>query len=590
MGLFDESAAFFEALLKKENYTEEEKAYFRDFSEKSPVYGDKLTKTWEKIVSNHNPAKLATQEEVLSDAEYKELYDVLKNSGLGDVEDFNLIKGAVEKNIDQSVVTKGDLDRWGKELDVFTPRVPGTQAMDDANDYIAEEFKKLGIDTWKEPIDFRGVFFHDWSLDIESPEKKHITAFPENNVGFGDVTAEVVYIGRGEVEDYFGKDVKGKIVLTDWGELWDHEGPCALRERYTLLHLYDVAYANGVAGIIGYFQDTPGNTIKLLEPGIKPTGGSNIWGPAETGNDRQFSIPALNIGREDGLALKAQIEKGKVTAHLKIEGVRKVSTTNIVAGVLPGKSAEVVAVSAHSCTAFEGAVCDTIGVVAALAIAKYFAAQPVEKREKTLLFFFDSFHVWGNCNQTSLTLLDRHRELTSRVQTLLWLDHLSDGRPDTARAATVSNHPIVWPVLTLLQAKFGIAPSTSPISRIWSVCVSGAFERQGVPISTVQALNEETLTPEDNWSKFDLNTVFNDVQYHINLAESLASLDIERNEPGEPTGGCGCLFTNPENPKYAPGESYVPEPEYPLYVGGATEPIRILTTREEKRKFIFGEE
>ena len=87
MGLFDESAAFFEALLKKENYTEEEKAYFRDFSEKSPVYGDKLTKTWEKIAKSHNIAKLATQEEVLSDAEYKELYDVLKNSGLGDVED-----------------------------------------------------------------------------------------------------------------------------------------------------------------------------------------------------------------------------------------------------------------------------------------------------------------------------------------------------------------------------------------------------------------------------------------------------------------------------------------------------------------------
>ena len=40
MGLFDESASFFEELLKKENYTEEEKAYFRDFSEKSPVYGE----------------------------------------------------------------------------------------------------------------------------------------------------------------------------------------------------------------------------------------------------------------------------------------------------------------------------------------------------------------------------------------------------------------------------------------------------------------------------------------------------------------------------------------------------------------------
>ena len=121
------------------------------------------------------------------------------------------------------------------------------------------------------------------------------------------------------------------------------------------------------------------------------------------------------------------------------------------------------------------------------------------------------------------------------------------------------------------------------------MCVSGAFERLGVPISTVQTLNEETLTPEDNWNKFDLETIFMDVQFHINLAESLASVNLKRNEPGEPVGGCGCLFTNPENAKYPEGESYKAEPEYPLYVGGASEPIRILKTREEKKRFIFGE-
>lgn len=589
MGLFDESAAYFEALIKKEKYSDEEKEYFRDFSKKNPIYGKNLENVWKKISTNHDIGKLSNGSETLSDEEYREIYDVIAKSSLGEVEAFELISSAVKKDIDQSVVTKEELDRWGKELDVFSPRVPGTKAMDDTNDYLEAQFESFGIETWKEPIDFRGVFFHDWSLDIESPEKKHITAFPENNVGFGDVTAQIVYVGKGEEEDFAGKDVKGKIVLTNWGTLWDHEGACALRERYTLLHLYDVAYAHGAAGIIGYFEDTPGNTIKLLEPGIKPTGGSNIWGPAETGVNRQFKVPTLNIGREDALIIREQLEKGEVTAHLKIEGVRKVSTTNIVAGVLPGKSAEVVAISAHSCTAFEGAVCDTIGLVAALAIAKYYSSLPVEKREKTLLFFFDSYHVWGNCNQTSLTLLDRHRELTSRIQTLLWLDHLSDGRPDTSRAATVSNHPVVWPVLTLLQAKYGIAPNSSPISRLWSVCVSGAFERLGVPISTVQTLNEETLTPEDNWNKFDLDTIFKDVQFHINLAESLASVNLKRNEPGEPVGGCGCLFTNPENAKYPEGESYKAEPEYPLYVGGASEPIRILKTREEKKRFIFGE-
>ena len=589
MGLFDESAAFLEELVKKERYTEEEKQSFKDFAKKSPVYGKNLEKAWQGIISKHDSAKLGRGEEKLSSEEYKSLYKVLKESKLGKINSFEELLTGVKKDIDQNIVTKEDLDKWGKELDIFSPRVPGTKAMDDANDYIEKEFKNFGIETWKEPIDFRGVFFHDWSLDIETPEKLHITSFPENNVGFGDVTAEIVYVGKGEEANYEGKDVKGKIVLTNWGVLWDHEGACALRERYTLLHLYDVAYAHGAAGIIGYFEDTPGNTIKLLEPGIKPTGGSNIWGPGEIGPERQFKVPALNIGREDALQIKELLNKGKVTAHLKIDGVRKVSTTNIVAGVLPGKSAEVVAVAAHSCTAFEGAVCDTIGVVTALAIAKYYSSQPVEKREKTLLFFFDSYHVWGNCNQTSLTLLDRHKELTDRVQTLLWLDHLSDGKPDTPRAVTVSNHPIVWPVITLLQAKFGIAPSTSPISRIWSVCVSGAFERIGVPVSTVQTLNEETLTPEDNWNKFDLDTVFKDVQFHINLAESLAAFDIKRNEPGEPAGGCGALFTNPANAKYEDGESYKAEPEYPLYVGGATEPIRILKTREEKRKFIFGE-
>ena len=104
MGLFDESASFFEELLKKDKYTEEEKAYFKDFSEKSPIYGEKLEKAWEKIAEKHNIAGLARQDEVLTDDEYKTLYDIIKDSGLGEVEDFDIIKGAVEKDIDQRCI------------------------------------------------------------------------------------------------------------------------------------------------------------------------------------------------------------------------------------------------------------------------------------------------------------------------------------------------------------------------------------------------------------------------------------------------------------------------------------------------------
>lgn len=111
---------------------------------------------------------------------------------------------------------------------------------------------------------------------------------PQNIVGFGDVTAEIVDIGRGSEREYILKDVEGKNVLINWGTLADYEIPCGTKNRYPLLASYDRVYLNGAVGMIGYFMDTPGNALKILEPGIKPMGGSNITGPAEMGDNRQY--------------------------------------------------------------------------------------------------------------------------------------------------------------------------------------------------------------------------------------------------------------------------------------------------------------
>jgi len=175
---------------------------------------------------------------------------------------------------------ENEVYRWGIEFSKFSPRIPGTINIDNARDFIVNKLKSFGLKTWLEPINFRGVFYHDWELLIKSPEIRKIKSTPQNNVGLGSVDAEIIDIGKGEIKDYKDKDVKNKIVLINWGKLTDHEGPCGLKKRYPLLASYDHAWEHEAAAMIGYFTDTPGNSLKILEPGINPTGGSNITGPA----------------------------------------------------------------------------------------------------------------------------------------------------------------------------------------------------------------------------------------------------------------------------------------------------------------------
>ncbi|GHU65141.1 hypothetical protein AGMMS49983_12340 [Clostridia bacterium] len=527
----------------------------------------------------------------------RELYDALQSSdaGGGELASFEeltraLFAAASSAQNDKENLSPKELYRWGQELDALSPRVPGTAAMDETTDYLTEKLRSLGIETWTEPIDFRGVFFHEWSFDLISPATRSFVCFPQNNVAFGDAEAELVDAGRGREADYAGKDVRGKIVLVNWGAIWDHEGPCATRQRYELLHLYDIAYANGVAGMVGYFEDTPGNSLKIVEPGIKPTGGSNISGRSEIGPHHQFAVPAVGIGKEDAAVLRETLSGGTARAKLVIRGKRKVSTTQSVVGFLPGTSDKTIALAAHSCTAFEGAICDTVGVVGVLGLAKYYASLPLEKREKSLLFFFDSFHVWGNCCQTANQILKNHEALVPEIEAFLWLDHLSDGKADSERLLLTSDNTVLWPLATLAMAKRGIRPVALPLNRIWVMCASGPFERLGIPTLSMQSFGDEVLTTEDTWDKFDQDILHRDVSTHLDLTNALMKIETPRDEPGEPVGGCGSLFTSTELPAYPPGEQYVPEPSYPLYVGGAASPVKILSRKAEKEEFFLKEE
>lgn len=521
-----------------------------------------------------------------SEDELRELYDLLAGSGINDrLAPYDQLRDALADPADAETALDADLVyRFGADANRFSPRVAGTRGMDAASEHFAELLREFGVpDVWEEPLNFRGVFFHKWSFETLGENGESFTVFPEDNVGFGDVTADLVWVGKGDSEAaYEGVDVNGKIALIDFGDIDEEMHSDLVKERNRILQLYDRAYVHGAAALIGYFSDAPGNVLKVIEPGIRPVGGSNVWGPGESGADGAQQLPVLNIGQQDALRLKAQLEQGRVRAHLVIEGVRKVSTTKIVAGILPGLTDELISVGCHSDTAFAGAVCDTSGVAGTLALAKHFAALPVSRRPKSILFYFDSFHVWGNCCQVANTLLSRHPTLAANITAALWLDHFSDGRFDTDGVALINNNPVYWPLLALALARRGIKPNVLPVADLYSICTTGAHQRRGIPTMTIQKVNGDLLSTEDTWSKFDPEAFYRDVLAHIDFLEAVQHLNVPQEPAEDPVTGCGVLFHSLDTPSYPEGESYVPEATYPLYVGGTDGAVRIYTDQRDK--------
>ncbi|MCP4760932.1 MAG: hypothetical protein GY870_04060 [archaeon] len=476
---------------------------------------------------------------------------------------------------------------WGIEFSKFSPRIPGTENIDNARDYITEKLKSFNIETWLEPINFRGVFHKDWELIVKSPENRTITSYPENNVGFGDLDTELVDIGKGTEKDYKNMDVKGKIVLINWGTLLDHELPCGTKKRYPLLASYDAAWVHEAAGMVGYFEDTPGNSLKILEPGIKATGGSNISGPAEIGEERQYQIPALNIGMEDAKYLKEQLNKGKVEVHLHIKGKRKISTVWTVVGKLRGLTDDTIIVGSHYCSAFEGAICDTVGVVGTLELAQRFSKIPIQKRRNTMLFIFSGSHVWLNCNVSSLKFIKNHYKIMPKVVAMLWMDHLSapfvEGKSRIdfpTRLAITSDNLIMWFLTVLAMLKNKRIPLVLPLNRIWSLCEMGAFDNIGVPCMTTQVSSDFMLTTEDTWDKINPTQLHRDIGVFYFLARLIQRIPgrlLQLFEfPGRSFFGCGVLFKDTSVPQYPKGELYGVEKSPPLYLGGENRIITII--------------
>lgn len=229
-------------------------------------------------------------------------------------------------------------------------RTAGSDAEHKAADYLLAEMKKLGLtDTEKVATDVTKWQFNGASLSLAGdskviqPHSYATAATPKDGI-----TAEIVSVGKGTMHDYDGIDVKGKIVLIDLDQ----------RADWWITYPMLEAEFQGAAAILS------ANVGGFAQVSKDALNSQDICGPT--------SIPCVSISVNDSEYIKSKLEKGPVSATLKVDNeVSAGGTSYNIMGKIKGKSSEQqIVIGGHYDMYFKGFQDDSCAVGLVLAMAK----------------------------------------------------------------------------------------------------------------------------------------------------------------------------------------------------------------------------
>ena len=330
---------------------------------------------------------------------------------------------------------------WIQELCRTPHRRPGTSEGHQAEEWVADRFREMGLEqVTLDPIPITVWTAKQWSLRVAG---KEIPAFFVVNTGFTGpegVSAALVYVGLGREKDFAPKDVAGKIVVAEvpfpkmpYGALLKLSGAAyAISDPDGSITLSSSQYLNFVRqNFLGgtTAENAPANDVywQAQRQGAaaiclilrdQPSNSNTHYGPYD---GIMKPMPALWIGKQDGIELRESAKAG-AEATLALEGGTEPGVMHNVWGILPGRSEEVILVTSHHDSPFQGAVEDGAGTAQVLAQAWAWSRVPKDQRPKTLVFVVDSGHFYGSLG--GHTFARDHREIMKRVRILITLEHL----------------------------------------------------------------------------------------------------------------------------------------------------------------------
>ncbi len=294
----------------------------------------------------------------------------------------------------------------------------GTKQGNIIENFLERKLKELGLESVKkEPIDIINWVATNWKLNISKDrEQIEVPCFYVLNTGFTDnegIEASLVYVGTGQKKDFKNIDVKGKIVVADiefptmpFGKLIKLAKPYYVSDPTNIIDettelvltfalsnfppqslggkpredsVYWRAFNGGALGLVLILRDYPSNV-------------NSHWGPYD---GAMKPIPALYVGKYDGIKVRELAQAKNSHGTLILEGYSETTKAHNVWGILPGNSEELIMISSHHDSAFKGASEDGTGVAMVLAQLRAWSKIPKSERPRSLLFCLSAGHLYG---------------------------------------------------------------------------------------------------------------------------------------------------------------------------------------------------
>lgn len=281
---------------------------------------------------------------------------------------------------DNKVVKKIDKERiyqhvYDLSVDIGI-RVAGTDGEMAAVDYIANQYRSLGLEVEIQPFQIQTYQNAEASVNIPNAEiSPNAFRFSPNTPEDG-VTGEIVFAGLGGASDFEHIDARGKIALIERG-------------THAFVEKVQNAAKAGAAAVIMY-----NNASGTLSASLNSTGNF---------------VPTVGITRDEGLAIKEMLDNGQsVEALMKVVGGGNVTRTshNVIATKKAHKNhdtGQIIYIGSHhdSVPGAPGASDNASGVAVNLEIARVISNMQTDTEIRFLTFGAEEIGLLGSRHYVS---------------------------------------------------------------------------------------------------------------------------------------------------------------------------------------------
>ncbi|MGA2956986.1 MAG: M28 family metallopeptidase [Thermodesulfobacteriota bacterium] len=320
--------------------------------------------------------------------------------------------------------TRTHIEKISREIPF---RMAGTQELKRMAEYLRDQMSSYGIPAEIQEFDALVGFTGTAELRLLEPEKRVIQCRPFvhiANTAPGGIEGELVFVGSGASDEYKGKDVRGKVTLSELS----YSPPRQEKQRIA-------ADFNSSAQIM--INWGPSDSKTLAYGSIKPP-----WGnPTPLTLADMPRIPSITISRADGEYLIDLCRKGRVVVWLRAESPEEWRSSQNAVGWVEGSDEpeKFVIIGGHMDSWGGGVTCNATGNFAVLEVIR---AVSLHRREfkRSIRVGFWSCHETGTMVGSS-TFVDQNWDDLSR-NCMAYINVDSPGMRGTNRYSATSSTEI----------------------------------------------------------------------------------------------------------------------------------------------------